>query len=173
MEVKLVRWELKYYEAFFQHSRDNELYDNMSDDFPNTEEKCREAVMSFTESDDKKSCFRAIMVDGRVCGCIAAFFESGMYCKNAEIAYWIGKAERGKGIMTRVIEDFVKFLFSGFDIERVYAKPLQYNTTSCRVLEKAGFVKEGVLQNSVYKRGNSYNAVMYAVIREAFCKNNE
>ncbi|TCL55020.1 ribosomal-protein-alanine N-acetyltransferase [Kineothrix alysoides] len=173
MEVKLVRWEAEYYGDFFQYSRDKELYDNMSDDFPHTEEECREAVASFAESDDKRACFRAILVDGKVCGCIAAFFESGMYCKNAEIAYWIGKKERGKGIMTKVITDFVNFLFSGFDIGRVYARPFQYNAASCKVLEKTGFEKEGVLRNSVYKNGSIYNAVMYAVIKEAFCNNNE
>jgi ribosomal-protein-alanine N-acetyltransferase len=167
MEVKLAKWEEEYYEAFFQYSKDKELYDNMSDDFPHTEEECRAVVISFAECNDKRACFRAILVDEKVCGCIAAFFESGMYCKNAEIAYWIGKEERGKGIMTKVITDFVNFLFSGFDIGRVYARPFQYNTASCKVLEKAGFRKEGVLQNSVYKEGNIYNAVMYAVIKEA------
>ena len=173
MEVELIRWKEEYYEDFFQCSKDKDLYDNMSDDFPHTEEECRQAVASFVESDGKKACYRAILVNGRVCGCIAAFFETGMYCKNAEIAYWIRKEERGKGIMTGVIAGFVSTLFSDFNIHRVYARPFLHNVASCKVLEKAGFVEEGILQDSVYKKGSIYSAVIYAIIKELHCKNNE
>lgn len=168
MEILLVKWKEEYYEDFFSCSNDKELYGNMSGTFPHTKEECRTAAAAFAGSDEKREYVRAVMVNGRIAGCIAAFFDKDIYCKNAEIAYWLSKEERGKGIAVKVIEDFIHILFSGFDIRRIYARPFEYNTASCKVLEKTGFVREGVLRDSVYKDGNIYNGILYAITRSDY-----
>lgn len=55
--------------------------------------------------------------------------------------YW------NKGYATEITKHIVKYSFELLDIERIEALALQMNTASCRVLEKSGFVLEGVLRN--------------------------
>ncbi|MBA4698028.1 MAG: GNAT family N-acetyltransferase [Ruminococcus sp.] len=86
----------------------------MSNTFPRSYQECEEIVQYFSESNDEKEYVRAIQIDNQIAGCIGAFFESDIYCKNAEIAYWIGKDFRGKGVMpdhsntTKVLTEHLK-----------------------------------------------------------------
>ena len=51
-------------------------------------------------------------------------------------------------------------------IQRIYAEPFAHNAGSRRVLEKAGFVLEGLQRQSVFKRGVVCDGCMYALLRE-------
>lgn len=95
MNIELVKWKTEDYQEFFTLSKDKEIWANMSDDFPHTLEECKQIVSFFSTSEDVTECIRAIKVDNRKVGCIAAFFETGMYCKNAEISYWLNGEYRG------------------------------------------------------------------------------
>ncbi|MBI5680610.1 MAG: GNAT family N-acetyltransferase [Methanobacterium sp.] len=50
-------------------------------------------------------------------------------------------------------------------LNRIFAKPLEDNIGSRKVLEKNGFILEGILRNSVLKSGQIYNQALYAKIR--------
>lgn len=104
MNIELVKWKTEDYQDFFILSKDKKIWANMSDDFPHTLEECKQIVSFFSTSEDVTECIRAIKVDNRKVGCIAAFFETGMYCKNAEISYWLNGEYRGMGIMPQVIK---------------------------------------------------------------------
>ena len=69
-----------------------------------------------------------------------------MYCKNAEISYWLNGEYRGMGIMPQVINIFTQKLFTQFDKHRVWARPFEFNKASQRALEKSGFIYEGLLK---------------------------
>ena len=47
-----------------------------------------------------------------------------------------------------------------------YTEPFAYNTTSCRVYEKAGFQYEGALRSNVVKNGNMTDMKMHSIIIE-------
>ena len=49
-------------------------------------------------------------------------------------------------------------------LTRVYAIPFAWNTASCRVLEKAGYVLEGRLRRSAVKDGKITDQLQYAFI---------
>jgi Acetyltransferases, including N-acetylases of ribosomal proteins len=165
MMIELVKWKKEYVEPFCLQSNSDDLYRNMSDSFPKTADECRRTVAFFTNSSEEKEYARAILLDGKMIGSIAVFFESDIYRKNAEIAYWIGKEYWGRGIMTRVLKQFTQSVFSQYDIERIYARPFAYNKGSQRALEKAGFVPEGILKYSVCKDGQTFDACMYAITK--------
>ena len=99
-------------------------------------------------------------------GCIAAFFETGMYCKNAEISYWLNGEYRGMGIMPQVIKTFTQKLFIQFDKHRVCARPFEFNKASQRALEKSGFIYEGLLKENAFKNNQYINSMVYALIRK-------
>ena len=56
--------------------------------------------------------------------------------------------------------------FGRLDIVRIHAAVYARNGASCRVLEKAGFTREGILRQSVYKNGEVLDACLYALLRE-------
>ena len=55
--------------------------------------------------------------------------------------------------------------FERFDLERLQAGVFETNPASARVLEKAGYVREGRLRRAVVKDGRVLDLLMYARIR--------
>ena len=92
--------------------------------------------------------------------------QGDVYSKSAEIGYWLAEEYWGKGIMSIAVEKICKLAFERYDIVRIYASAFRYNQGSQRVLEKAGFKLEGILEKSVYKNGKMYDSCMYALINE-------
>ena len=48
-------------------------------------------------------------------------------------------------------------------LTRIFAVPLISSSASMRVLEKAGYIREGVLRRSAIKEGIVLNQVLYAL----------
>jgi ribosomal-protein-alanine N-acetyltransferase len=165
MAIELRKWRETDYEDFFRLSNNDKLYKNMSDAFPKTLESCRKCVCSFANNIEETQCARAIIVDGEVAGSIGAFLDSGLYCKNAEIAYWLGSQFWNRGIMSLVIEKFADHVFLNYAVERIYARPFVRNIGSRKALEKAGFEPEGILRKSAFKDGQSMDTYMYSLLR--------
>ena len=72
---------------------------------------------------------------------------------SAEIGYWLGEAVWGKGIATAAVRTLSTYGFRELELTRIFAVPLISSTASMRVLEKAGYVREGVLRRSAIKEG--------------------
>ncbi len=166
INFSLIHWNKEFSKDFYIQSNDEELYKNMSDTFPKSYQECEEIVQYFSESKDEKAYVRAIQINNQIVGCIGAFFESDIYCRNAEIAYWIGKEFRGKGIMSEVIKYFTNEMFTDTEVIRIYARPFAYNIGSQKTLEKAGYLYEGTMKKSVFKRGEIFDAMLYATVRK-------
>lgn len=83
---------------------------------------------------------------------------------NAEIGYWIGEEFWGKGYGTEVIKEFCKELKNKFKLKRIDAYPFTYNKASARVLEKAGFKKEGIKRKAYKKKSKYIDTWMYSKI---------
>lgn len=139
MQITLEKWKAENYIDFYDASNDDELRNNMNDDFPKTLDECKKILSFFVNSTDTTECVRAIKADGEIIGCIAAFFKTEMNLKTAELAYWISKKYRGRGIMTKVITGYTEMLFSDFEMNKVFAKPFAHNVASKKVLLKSGF----------------------------------
>ncbi len=82
---------------------------------------------------------------------------------NAEIGYWLGEEHWGKGIMTNVIKEIVRYIFKNFDIKRIYAMPFATSFGSVKTLEKAGFTKEATIHNGVIKNGKIMDYYIYSI----------
>ena len=113
-----------------------------------------------------KGLARAICVGDQAVGSIGIFVMDDVYCKTADIAYWLSQEHWGQGIMPVAIQNLCKEAFSLFDIVRIQAEPFAENTASQRVLEKAGFVCEGTLRSRVFKNGHIQDARVYALLRK-------
>ena len=56
-------------------------------------------------------------------------------------------------------------VFKLFDITRLYAVPFADHAASVRVLEKAGYVREGHLRRSAIKDGKIRDQLLFAAYR--------
>ncbi len=79
---------------------------------------------------------KTILVDGRVAGNIVRFAQFGQ----PEVGYWIGREYWGKGIATRALAAFLRYV----TVCPLFARAAKDNVASIRVLEKRGFIVTGL-----------------------------
>jgi RimJ/RimL family protein N-acetyltransferase len=83
-----------------------------------------------------------------------------------EIGYAIVEGERGKGYGTEVIQVLTDYLFLSRDIPRIQAMISKSNLASKRVLEKAGFKKEGTMRMALWNsKGEWEDGCLYSILR--------
>ncbi len=88
------------------------------------------------------------------------------HLKDMEIGYGLIPSERRKGYCTEAVKIMVDYLFLSKNIVRIYALPDVRNVASQKVLEKAGFKKEGVIRKSLFNRGEWRDRYLYSILRE-------
>ena len=106
----------------------------------------------------------AIDVDGFAVGAIGVRPGDDVHRRSAEVGYWLGEEYWNRGIATEAVVATTEYAFNVLGVVRVHAEVFQWNTASMRVLEKAGYVREGVLRKSVYKDKQWVDEVVYARI---------
>jgi RimJ/RimL family protein N-acetyltransferase len=107
-----------------------------------------------------------IEVEGEIAGCIG-FHPSGDVNRiEAEVGYWLGEPFWGKGIATTALKAITDYAFANFDLFRLYANVFEWNGTSARVLEKAGYTLDARLRKSVIKNGQVIDSLLYSKIKD-------
>ena len=107
----------------------------------------------------------AIEVDGEAAGGIGIELHTDVERVSAEIGYWLGQKYWNRGIATEALHAVTAEAFKRFEITRLYAVPFADHAASVRVLEKAGYVREGHLRQSAIKDGKIRDQLLYATYR--------
>jgi diamine N-acetyltransferase len=94
------------------------------------------------------------------------YFGMGLVGTHWEIGYVLIPSERGKGYCSEAAQIAVDYLFMSKDIVRIQAITLLGNVASQRILEKAGFKKEGTLRRNFFIRGEWRDEYLYSILRE-------
>lgn len=84
--------------------------------------------------------------------------------QSGHIGYWIGEPYAGKGYMLEALNLLVTFAFDTLRLHRIEAACIPSNTRSVRVLEKAGFQREGLLRSYLRINGIWQDHYLYARI---------
>jgi [ribosomal protein S5]-alanine N-acetyltransferase len=84
----------------------------------------------------------------------------------AELSYWLAVEAWGQGYMSEVLEGIIRFGFEDLKLNRLYAYHMVKNPSSGKVLQKNGFVQEGVLRQRVRKWGVFEDVKMWAILRQ-------
>ncbi|KAM0951874.1 putative transcription regulator GNAT family [Dioscorea sansibarensis] len=112
--------------------------------------------------------YRAICFNGHVVGSMSVKpgSDDGEQHK-ATVGYRVAYEHWGKGIANAALKMVVaEIVFKEWEwLERLEAMADLENKGSQRVLEKAGFQKEGVLHKFVFLKGEARDMVMYSIIR--------
>lgn len=110
---------------------------------------------------------RAIIYEGQFVGCVGIIPETHERCRTVELGYWLAESFWGKGLAAQAVRQIVDLIFTETDVMRIYAPVFHPNKSSMRVLEKSGFVQEGVHQQEIYKNGQFYNAHYFVQLKSA------
>lgn len=86
----------------------------------------------------------------------------------AELGYDLSRSYWGKGVMSRAVQASVRWAFETLEINRIQATVMVNNIGSARVLEKNGFLKEGILRDYKICRGNPCDFWMFAFLRKEY-----
>lgn len=86
------------------------------------------------------------------------------------LGYCLDQKHNGKGYMTEAIYLILSFAFTEAGLHRVEAGVMPSNLGSIRVLEKAGFQKEGLARKLLEINGKREDHLMFAVLDEEFSR---
>ena len=106
--------------------------------------------------------FFRLLADGKVALGTADVKKGDVYCKDAEIGYFLLTDKWSNGIMTKAVNEICSIAFDKLDIIRITGLVYKPNMASRRVLEKNDFVLEGIMRDAVFKNGNIYDMCIYA-----------
>ncbi|MBC2884623.1 GNAT family N-acetyltransferase [Ochrobactrum sp. CM-21-5] len=84
--------------------------------------------------------------------------------QNGMIGYWSGAPFAGKGYMTEALSLVIPFAFDQLRLHRLEAACIPHNVRSIRLLEKAGFQREGLLRSYLKINGFWQDHLLYALI---------
>ena len=99
-------------------------------------------------------------------GHIALYSVKRLPYSSGFIGYAMDEAYVGKGIATEAVELIVNFAFKEVGLHRIEAYVAPENKASIRVLEKVGFLQEGLLRKLLYINGKWVDHYMYARLEE-------
>ena len=108
----------------------------------------------------------AIALDDEAIGGIGLTPRDDVHRRSAEIGYWLGEAHWGRGIATAAVRAFTPWALEAYDLLRLDAYVFAGHDSSARVLEKAGYSREGVLRQAAVKQGRVLDIWLYAFLRD-------
>jgi RimJ/RimL family protein N-acetyltransferase len=82
-----------------------------------------------------------------------------------EIGYWLFPRARGRGVATHAVGALLDWLFAN-GVYRVEAVVRIGNTPSERVLERSGFVREGIKRSYLLNEGTRVDATLFSRLRD-------
>jgi [ribosomal protein S5]-alanine N-acetyltransferase len=152
-------------EILTQFANNPKISINLRNAFPNPY-TLNDALFFYNliEKQNPKSTF-VIEYQRTFAGMIGLVPLEDVYCKSAEIGYWLAEPHWNKGITTAAVKLLVEWAWKNMDIVRIQTGVFSYNPSSARVLEKAGFTFECEFQHSIYKNGKLANELRYSLLK--------
>ncbi len=168
MKCEIRKWKLSDAERLASVLSNKNIQDNLRDGlpYPYTERDGAEFISAMLSADENETFAFAVTADNIVIGSVGVFRQGNIHRRTAELGYYIGEEYWGRGFCTDAVKQVCRYVFENSDIIRIYAEPFAYNTASCRVLEKSGFVFEGNLRSNAFKNGKILDMKLYSLIKE-------
>lgn len=148
-----------------RHANDREVWLNLRDRFPHPYTTADAVAYIRSVSSQTPTLSFVIVVGDDPAGGIGLRVGEDIERCSAEIGYWLGRTYWGRGITTAAVRAVTQYAFTSLDLLRVFALPFTENAASVRVLEKAGYVREGCLRSSAIKARQVRDQYLYAAVR--------
>jgi ribosomal-protein-alanine N-acetyltransferase len=159
-------WRRGDEDALVRCANNYNVWINLTDAFPHpyTAEHAQDWIALCQEEPHSRINF-AIDLNRRAIGGIGFNFLDTAHRFAAEIGYWLGKPYWGRGIATEAVRQVSRYAFERFDVVRLQAKVFEWNSASCRVLEKAGYTLEARMARSCMKDGRIIDTFQYVLLK--------
>ena len=171
-KVELRRWYLQDKEAFMQlNDSVDSTYDDHFVGYPCSVDEAINWIMFMVDKEfEGGGMYRAVMVDGFIKGLVSVAFTEGNHWVDGSLGIMMMPEACGKGVATQAVKLMVDEVFSKIPLERLSSVVYEPNIASIRVLEKNGFVLEGIKTNAVKSKGIVYNTLLYGLLRKSMGK---
>lgn len=157
-------WEMEDAPRIAQYANNRKIWLNLRDGFPHpyTLEDAVQFITCATQA--MAGTVFAIATETEAIGSIGLMPGKDVHRYTAEMGYWLAEPYWGKGIMTLAVRCLTDYAINDLKLHRIYAEPYTVNPASARVLEKAGFIREGTLRSNAYKDGQIIDQYMYSYV---------
>jgi RimJ/RimL family protein N-acetyltransferase len=163
----LRRWEPSDKTSLIRHANNKKVSRNLRDRFPCPyTDADADAFLTAAGASNSRDLIYAIVIRGEAVGGIGVHPRKDVERHSAEIGYWLGEDFWGRGIATAAVSKLSHHALEELDIFRIFATVFASNPASARVLEKAGFLREGIMSRAVLKQGVLIDAALYAITRD-------
>lgn len=153
-------------DALARHANDPAVAQNLRDRFPHPYQRAdAEAYIAHVATRPQQTSF-GIVVGTEAIGTISLMLGDDIARCSAEVGYWIGQQFWGRGIATDALRAATRYAFDTLGLARVFAVPFASSGGSVRVLEKAGYLREGLMRRSAIKHGVILDQWLYAAYRD-------
>ena len=164
-DLRVRPWRKDDLDALLRYANNPKIASNLRDQFPHPYTR-RDAsdYLSFVRAMDVPTSF-AVEHEREAVGGIGFRLGTDIARLSAEMGYWLGEPFWGRGWMTRAVQAASEWALDDYKLTRVFAQVFSHNVGSMRVLEKAGFEREGIMRRSAIKNGVVLDQVLYAKVR--------
>jgi RimJ/RimL family protein N-acetyltransferase len=158
-------WRMSDVASLVRHANNRNIWINLRDRFPHPYLEAHGKKFLEHITAQTPPTVWAIEVNGEAAGGIGIERLTDVERVSTEIGYWLGQEYWNRGIVTEALKAVTSEVFRTLDVMRIFALPFADNPGSIRVLEKAGYVREGVLRDSTIKDGQLRDQFLYASYR--------
>jgi RimJ/RimL family protein N-acetyltransferase len=164
-DLQIRSWRKSDLDALVRHANNPKIASNLRDQFPHPYTR-RDGIdyLEFVRDQKPERNF-ALQHGGEAIGGLGFQIGVDISRVSAEMGYWLSESFWGRGFATRAAQALSDWAFTEYKLTRVFALVFSHNLASARVLEKAGFQREGIMRRSAVKNGSVLDQVIYAKVR--------
>ncbi|MFF2908006.1 GNAT family N-acetyltransferase [Paenibacillus sp. NPDC057934] len=155
------------------YKRNREFFEEFSPSIPEefyTEEYQLEKIIKTKADRDEDQRYDFLVChreDDRIIGSAGLTFVLRSSLQSCMIGYNLDRDYNGKGYMTEAVKQVVRYAFEELKFHRITGEASPRNPGSIRVLENAGFHKEGISRSNVKINGLWEDHQVLAIINPA------
>lgn len=88
--------------------------------------------------------------------------------RKAEISILVKAEFQGKGIAKKALNTLLNYAFNAMNFHRIEAEIFAYNKVGIALVEKLGFIREGILREARYLDGQYHDIIRYGLLKEEY-----
>ena len=157
-------WRRMDLDALVRHANSRNVWLGVRDQFPHP--YTREAGRTWIEAagSEHPPTALAIEIAAEAVGSVGVVPGRDVNRHTGEVGYWLGETHWNRGVATAALRHFLPWAAETFGLRRFFAETFATNVASARVLEKCGFVREGVLKQHALKDGKYVDEIVYGYL---------
>jgi len=163
-KCKVRSWHHDDVASIVRHANNRKVWLNLRDRFPHPYTKADAEKWIQSSLSTRPETSFAIDLSGEAVGGIGFELRTDVERYSAEVGYWLGEQFWGQGICTLALKAVTPYAIETYRLNRIFATPFTENLASRRVLERAGYTREGLMRRSAFKDGRFVDQVLYAFV---------